>query len=400
MYCKVRDKKCEDYTTESSCEGDSAIGVKDQTKCSWNNSYYQTGRYCKEYGIDSKCTVTKGSCKGSPSEGKVCLFDIQENKCSEKVKKCENYYEKCYENFPIDDADENQKSQCIKDADNDYCRTIEIDQYCKVNNNGLCVSRKTFDQKDGICSFDDDNKKKCTRITRKCTQYTEDSCNNLANCIYDKGQCFEIDDYCTMNNGDCKEKNPDQKQAGKKCIYDSTNLQCKKGDMICKDYDQNKCKDYQYPQSENKQCIKRDNSCVEIQLDGNCKVNDNDECIPVDSNKISDHEICAFAGSSQLKCLKREKICSDIASDQCETYKPIAKLCYKIDDSDVCEQVRVDSQCKMNDENKCTGSGCSLKKDDDKIYHCSYTEDKGGDSSFVHFVQLKRFMLLLLVLML
>ena len=120
-------------------------------------------------------------------------------------------------------------------------------------------------------------------------------------------------------------------------------------------------------------------------------MNDTNHCVPVDASKISDHEICDFADYNKYICEKREKVCKDVPNNQCEQYKPATKLCFNID-SKGCEEVRVDSQCKMNEDNECTGKGCSLKEDDDKIQHCSYK----GDSSFV---QLKRFLLLVLILM-
>ena len=392
MYCKIRDKKCEDYTTESSCEADTVIGVQDRTKCSWSNYH------CREYGIDSVCKVKKGNCEGTPTKDNyVCHFDITGHNCYETEKKCTNYYgNECHSVFPVGAS---EKTQCFNYNDTKNCKLITIDDFCNVNENNLCVQRKDFAQKEGICSFDD-NKDKCTRITRKCIQYTDDSCNTeVQSCAYDTiyKKCYDIDSYCTMKDGECKEKDTNNIPAGKKCRLNSFTQECKIDDMRCNEYKNDQCNTY--PQTANKQCIKRENSCVLIELDGNCKVNDTDYCVPVDSNKISDHEICAFSDTSRTECLKREKICSDIENDKCETYKPITKLCYNID-SKGCQQVRVDSQCKMNDENKCTGSGCSLKRDDDNIYHCSYTEDKGGDSSFEHFVQLKRFMLLILVLML
>ena len=392
MYCNIRDKTCEDYITKTSCEHDTSLKVENTKKCSWHNSYHTTGKYCKEYGIDSKCTVTNGACGGSPSTGKVCLFDLDGYKCSEKEKICTNYHQDCYTDFPVDDNDETKTSQCFKYADNEYCKTITIDEYCKVNSAHQCVPRVTFNEKAGICSFDE-NKSKCTRVPRKCIQYTQNSCSTDAeNCIWDtiNNKCFEIDDYCTMNNGNCKEKDSNNKQAGKKCTLDYSKRECKKDDMICQDYDKEKCKEYQYPQSENKQCIKKNNQCVEVKLDGNCKVNDTNYCVPVDSKKISDNEICDFAEYNELRCEKREKVCKDVPNNQCEQYKPATKLCFNID-STGCEEVRVDSQCKMNEDNECTGKGCSLKEDDDKIYHCSYKSDSS-------FVQLKQFLLLALIL--
>ena len=104
----------------------------------------------------------------------------------------------------------------------------------------------------------------------------------------------------------------------------------------------------------------------------------------IDASKISDHEICDFANYNKYICEKREP------NNQCEQYKNTTKLCFNID-SNGCEEVRVDSQCKMDDNNECTGKGCSLKEDDDKIQHFSYK----GDSSFV---QLKQFLLLVIIL--
>ena len=131
-------------------------------------------------------------------------------------------------------------------------------------------------------------------------------------------------------------------------------------------------------------------------------MNDEDKCIENGSGKLSSTDMCDLVTNSYSysgRCYKREKTCSDITVlNDCNSYQPVNRKCFSISSSssvsssNICKEIKVDSQCSINDDNECTGKGCSLKEDDDKIQHCSYK----GESSFV---QLKRFLLLVLILM-
>ena len=376
--CKVKDKECEDYPGDSTCE---AAPLSANKKCS---VYFG---YCQEYTIDSFCTVEGGVCK--KAEGKNinndedCLFDEERTSCTKKKKICSNYYdyEKC-EKLPLTDT-----TQCIYDYIDYKCKELQIDKDCKFIDFGSeCVHRDSnFDQKKGICSYSDD-RKSCKLRERKCYEYTNNACNDLENCIFDNGRCYEIDNYCTMKNGICAKKENANLPENEKC--NSNFISCKKQKPPCSEYNSDKCSDF--PKTSEEQCFKFSDrsTCSLVELDGNCYVDKNGKCVEDGSGKLSSNEICAFNNDiSRDRCRKREKQCSDITDDTCDKFTPLTKLCFKFEDEHYCKEVKVDSGCQINEDNECTGQNCSFDEDKER---CFKREDDGS------LLNLKPFILMLL----
>lgn len=174
--CKKRDKKCEDYKTQTDCDADTVLKKNDK-KCSWD---YSLGK-CREYGIDDCCTVTNGNCEevNAPPGGQVCLFDTHlKLNCKAREKTCTNYLDRCESTFPLKD---NENTQCLQIDPIKMCKSVTIDENCKVQSTTYldgttyfsCVNRKDFPQNEGICAFDDEQEK------NKCTLTQENVLNTL-----------------------------------------------------------------------------------------------------------------------------------------------------------------------------------------------------------------------------
>ena len=359
--CQFVDKECEDYDN-ASCE---SISKGNSKKCSIKNSLN-----CQEYTVDQYCTVTGGSCvvKKDVTLGATeeCLFDKIEESCKKKTKICSNYYkqEDC-QKFEITTT-----SQCAFNADG-YCKEIRVDEYCNVvYNHGIdqCTKRDSasFDEKDGICAYDDEEKRtSCKRRTRKCTEYTKNDCQSIKNCFYYNSKCYETDNYCVIDSkGDCVEKEGANLSSKEKCSKDNINKKCMKIKKTCSDYGSNNCADFE--RTKELQCfnINHGTYCDTVELDGNCYVNGDGKCVALSSVKLTANEICAF-NSAKSACKKREKQCSDIIDDTCGDYSPLSKLCFKFDEFETCKEVKVDSGCEV-DDNECTGQNCSFDKDKNK----------------------------------
>ena len=398
--CKLRDvTKCENYVISNRCEADTKIKTTNK-KCSWSTS--STSQTCKEYEIVSPCTVIDGKCKIDESKtletDMECRFDNKlENKCMPKNKKqCKTYYNPndCYNNN-IQLAD---KKQCIYTGENN-CKEITIDDNCEVGSTyHYCYNKPgvTFDQNKGICAFDDEtNKNSCTRITRKCTQYTDNTCNALDKCSFYNNKCYETDDVCSFDdNGNTKIRPNKELKSTEKCDFVKENDVSiyKKVNKECNDYtdgDNDKCTNI--PKTSENQCYKfsNENKCRLVTLDGNCKVirdGNEDKCVADDSKSLSENEICAFTSNSKTECKKREKLCSDLKTTECNNFDLIVKQCYKLSATSNCKEIKVDSQCKIDEDMNCVNKGCSFNDDKDK---CTY-KNNGT------LLKLKRFLLLLL----
>ena len=377
--CKLEDvTSCEDYKIDTKCEADTKI-KKDNLKCSWNIDS------CKQYTIQSPCTVSYAACSETPTDNKVCLFNIEKNECIPREKKCSNYYNqerKCYSEFTITST---STKQCIQYSEDNYCKEIEIDQYCKVNEyDNSCGHRDSnYQQKDGICVFDDEvNKNKCTKRERKCTEYTDNTCESLEKCSYypNKYKCYETDEYCTCNidnYGNFQKRSDKTLAETEKCdmvkLDEKGGFICKKVDKECLDYtDSSKCSNV--ARTKEKQCYKFSgwSKCQEINLDGYCYVDENGKCVKDPSASLSNNEICDF-NYDKTKCTKREKLCSDIANNECTSYTPLNKKCYKVtlDGKEACQEIKVDSQCSIDENGECKGKGCSFEDNDTKE-RCAY----------------------------
>lgn len=386
--CVQRKKECNEYATNE-CEG--KVREENSRICSLSSGT------CKEFKIESPCTVTNGVCGGTATGTNMkCLFGIgtvqnDELECKERSDTCESYTTECANKFKISST-----SQCLLVAEK--CKEFLVDETCQVDSNGKCVFRNSNTaQKTGICDFTyEPNKIACKIRTRSCTEYTDNTCNdskNVANCAYHSGdqKCYTIEDPCTINNGNCEKKSDGTLEDGKKCAFtvtttgygDSsvTTKVCEKVDKICEDYDDtegNECTKYTGIYSG--QCYKfsGESKCRSVYTDNYCKV-DEDNCVPVSDSAIdANTEQCVF-NRDKTKCTKKSLTCSEIKNDAdgtiCNGYKyNESKNCFTTDSQ--CKEVKIDKDngCEMSN-NECKGDSCKFDGS-----RCYYEEAKAKSS--------------------
>ena len=263
------------------------------------------------------------------------------------------------------------------------CKSVTIDEKCKVESNTYldgttyfsCVNRTDFPQNEGICAFDDEQEKnKCTLTQRKCTQYTDNTCQSISNCVYNNSACYETDSSCTVDNsGKCIPRSTLDKK--EKCSFDSLGI-CKKVNKVCEELD-NSAEDKNcsiIERTSTEQCYKfttasSSSSCSTITLDGNCYVN-NDKCVKNPNGQLNeDKEICEFNNYKTI-CSKRAKTCADLDKQNCNTYEPEKmKLCFYFSELGTCKEIQLDDRCSMNENSECQGSNCKFNNDKTKCYY-------------------------------
>lgn len=387
--CQPRAKECSEFLP-GNCEG---VKTSTNKKCSWYNT-----NFCKEYTNDSYCTVDQGICKradgvddnqfGTTQE---CLFDLEEKSCTKKNKVCQNYYKDC-------SSLSSDSIQCLKFYEQNYCKQIQIDENCHINENGYCTN-KTSIENDKICDFDKEIDPTSCKIREKyCDEYDYNSrstCNAKSNCAYINSKCYEFktDDKCSVSNGQCGTKTGVTLSDYEKCFWnynsDEGKYSCEIGSKSCNEFNSNSNTCNNYPKTEKMQCYYSSSTCKTIYLDGNCYVNSTGYCVEDGTGKLSQYEICAFSDSTKTSCGKKEKQCSDYSNDNCGDFTPEMKLCFYINSE--CKQVEVDSQCHIDENNECKGDSCKF---DDNSDRCYYQKNESN------LLKLKQFMLFILFVML
>ena len=388
--CQPRATVCSDYTTN--CESTSLATNK---KCSVYSGYY-----CREYTVDEYCTVKAGKCErksgvaadqfGTTQE---CLFDKDEKSCTRKTKECKNYYSNCR-------SHDTDTISCLY-KNNDYCLPITLDGNCKVDEDGDCTNKKTIDNSK-ICSFDSDTEPTiCKMRDKECKDYeTSSTCNAVSNCIFRDyfNHCYKYEvetNNCAVKSSKCETKEGVTLDVHKQCAFDypldfDETAKCKTRNKICSDYGNDSANCNKSPKTEYSQCHYF-SSCKTISIDGNCYVDNDGKCVEDGSGKLSSYEECAFTDDSKAICRKREKSCTDYKESTCGNFTPETKLCFKIGSSSYCKEVKVDSQCNMNEDNECTGNNCQF---DDKKDRCYYQEKSSGS-----LLKMKQFILLMIFFM-
>ena len=209
---------------------------------------------------------------------------------------------------------------------------------------------------------------------------------------------------CTVNEAshNCQEKNTiDPKKI---CEFNSDKSTCKVRDKVCQEFTDSKCGGI--TQTSTSQCFKfsGDTYCSEIELDEFCTVNSSGECVGKEGVNL-DYGICVFFYSKR-QCKKRDKLCSDMDANNCSTYTPEAKHCFKFEGLTNCKEVKTDGNCEMNSSNKCVvKSGikmgnneyCSLDANKD---NCSKQVEKSKSNSYISQLNLNLLIICLILFLL
>lgn len=287
-------KRCNE-TNIADCESTTGCGY-----------YLSDGKGCREVTVGDNCKILNGACldNGGNTDTTTCLFNYEITQCIKRDKICRNYFESNCGNIGITST-----TQCYKFSDSNYCKEIQVDDKCNVDNNEECVKRSGVTiTEDKICHFTDNTQTSCKLVDKKCEEYTTQTCQNLTytnpnkKCFYSSGRCYEIeiDNYCTVDqSGNCVEKDDSSLSDTETCDY--------------------------------------------------------------------------YADNSGTKCKKRNMVCNELDNDICENYTPINnKFCFKFEDSTRCKEVTVEDGCQMNSSNQCVakrkGDACSLDENNNRCY--------------------------------
>lgn len=386
--CKVENKVCSDYTDITKCD-DANIGTN--KKCSWDYSLNSPSGKCREYEIYDICNVTKGECgvKSNQEElnNKKCLFtNSTKIVCKYIDDICTNHFSDCGKKKVT-----NENNQCVSSYSSN-CKEVKIDTDCESNSLTYCTKKSTStiaNDKTKGCYYNDE-KTECKPREKQCGEYSSPSdCNDIEKCSYisyiyeNNNYCYETEteneQVCKIISHDCKKASDTSIDENKeKCLfvynYDTKKAVCKKVTKTCREISSKEiCNSVS---TNSYKCHYLSGSCLNITLDGNCKMNSEDKCIENGDGKLSSTEMCdlIYLSSYSRNCSKREKTCSDITVlNDCNSYQPVNRKCFYISSSSSsssCKEITVDSQCSINDDKECTGKGCSFK--DDKKDHCAY----------------------------
>jgi hypothetical protein len=393
--CKYRSKKCEDYSSDSTeCEK-----VKSgNKKCSYVN-YNE----CQEFTVDNYCTVEAGECKRASGtedndfNGYECIFDYLKSTCTRKESVCNNYYDSCTTR-----SVQTEGNKCI--SAEKTCKEITVEANCQVS--GESCQNKDTTPYDKRCDFDDD-KKSCKTFDKTCLEIEgTENCGQKAECVYleniknsfQTNKCYkhEASSGCKVENKECKLS--DQSKADyTKCEYSYNSIdysaECSISYLPCSNFDSDESKCKAAPRYGGRQCIYKSNQCKTIYIDNYCYVDSDLKCVEDGTGKLTQYEKCAFnSETNPTLCGKTTISCSDFTDSNCGNYKPETIQCFDLDKySSYCKSVQIDSQCSINENNECVGSGCAFDEDNDK---CFYTKPNNSE-----LLKLKRFILLALVFM-
>ena len=425
--CSLQQKVCSDNIDNCNQYGDNCIKIK-------ITSDYISYSQCQIVSVDSKCQINNnGECTDKTSNGpeayEKCAFNSLYNECKPINLECDQIQdtEKC---STCKTSPSGSKCTKIDNRGTIQCKNIEINDSCEINENGKCVIKTESDT--NICHFNtsydgcdlftvdqkcvlgesgddlkctdgtgltDKDKNKCDFVVKgntnqRCeprakTCYHDydndaDTCNAEENCAYILSfRCYAIenDDKCEKkSNGECSAKEGITLTDYEKCDFiwkDDYTYKCQITNKNCYEYTSEElCKNA--PEVDGKKChYDKSSKCRLFFSDGNCILDSQEKCVQNGSGKLSQNEICyLFKGDYSINCYKRQKLCTDITSSNCDNYSPEAKLCFNLNgNGKICYEVKVDSQCTMNEKNECTGEDCQFDEDKKRCY---YQESHGS----------------------
>ena len=144
--CKLVDKKCEEYTSQT-CKN--LTYTNSNKKC----FYYSDSGRCHEVELDNYCTVDQdGDCvekDDSLSDTETCGYtNSSETECKKRNRVCNELdIDICESYTPI-----NNKF-CFKFEGSTRCTELTVEDGCQMNSANQCVAKRKGD----ACSLDDNN---------------------------------------------------------------------------------------------------------------------------------------------------------------------------------------------------------------------------------------------------
>lgn len=143
--CKLVDKKCEEYTTQT---------CKDLTYSNSNKKCFYYSGGCHEVELDNYCTVDQdGYCEekddSSLSDTEICAYtDIYKKECKKRNMVCNELdIDICESYTPINNQ------FCFKFEGSTRCTELTVEDGCQIDSSNQCVAKRKGD----ACSLDDNN---------------------------------------------------------------------------------------------------------------------------------------------------------------------------------------------------------------------------------------------------
>lgn len=249
-----------------------------------------------------------------------------------------------YEGQTCGDHNTKYNIQCHKFSSNNQCQEVEVDDGCKIDDKKKCVKTDP-NSNNYACYFLGENS-----ICRKIST--------------DAGCKIEI----VSSEPECK---IDNVQETEDCSFDEVYKKCAKIKKACGNFSTDKCD-------------KHGNTCFKVKInpftthcqivtkDPKCDINTAGECITKSGATINAYEECAY-NSGYDECKPRNLECFEMALDKCSECKtsPEGTQCSKVENTDTCLNVEVDSRCEINESGQ-----CNIKKTNGNnkcFYNSTYT---------------------------
>ena len=373
--CKSSDRKCENYIVYEGKDGETSlacgdIAVTGQKKC----VTYETTCYyedCKGFSETECSNIKPFDATGGFNHKKKCAYDSE---CKSVDKNCADY-EKDYDDglvcVQLKTTDDTKK-KCLYNSNNDACS--EIYKTCEIYETEVAdITKRSKEECEKItpeytaaekpykykCVFDSaEDKKTCKEEKKVCEDYTgtdEALCAELTVNIVgdelDKMECKIVGGKCIKQYKDCATYNAivgtkdkticesiKLSEEFKKCVLKEG--VCSDEVKSCSEYsgkDQSQCVQYgKFEASENKVCTIIDDKCTEKTIYKKCedyKGTNKNECESISPYKTDADEIdptskCVY--STTDGCKKQPKECGDAKSaSDCSSITPTSDPPYK-----------------------------------------------------------------------
>ena len=388
--CKIENGECKYQDTKSTTKA-----------CKFDN--YDSMLKCEFYEKDEKCNTGDNfnTCENGddvPDE-QICA-PMGDTKCKLRPIECSDYKDQksCEEN-----TIKKKKKKCswVTNFGGGSCKEYVVDNICTVKLGKCAKQDGKANSNNKECLFNID-KNECIERNKECKSYYDDTVCSENYPISDTKQCvktgsdqyckqIEVDENCKVDKYECKERDSNFDEKKGKCAFDDEEKRnsCKIRQRKCSEYTTSYCNNIEKCSLlQNSICLDTDEYCTCEGEVGKFKARSGVQLQP--------NEKCGLVieGKAMI-CKKVEKECGDYKGEEtCGQYNPPpAKLCYIPSDSRTCTEIKIDSQCSINENFECSGKGCKLTKDENDIDKCAYKDDDGS------LLKIKRFILFALILL-
>ena len=318
--------------------------------------------FCSEFDVDDYCQVnSKFECLKKTNDANfdkkyLCSFNKEKTSCKRQIKDCEERDSSSCE----DENTTNDKCKKVVIGVAPSCKEVDIISPCTITDAGACSS---LDATNRVCNFYEDSegsticqpRSKCTDIDAA----NQAACNAIKD--FDGKKCSKVG-----SETNCKEVqiiNPciitDAGACGgtapthQVCEFNADSTICQPR-SVCKDTDaENQAACNAIADFAGKKCSKvgSEAKCKEVQIIDPCTITDAGAC----GGTAPTHQVCEFNADSTI-CQPRS-VCKDTDAENQAACNAIAdfagKKCSKVGSEAKCKEVKIDSQCEMDDNGEC-----------------------------------------------